>query len=187
VNWLSIFGIAVGLAMDALAVAIAAGLVIPQLTSRHVFRLAFHFALFQFMMPIIGWSIGRTVSELISAYDHWIAFGLLMFIGGKMLLEATGDHQPKARGDPTRGWLLLTLSFATSIDALAVGLSMAFLRVSVWMPSVVIGVVTAILTAIGIRFGSRIGRRFSVMAEIAGGIVLVAIGVRILVSHLAGG
>ncbi len=186
-NWLSVLGIALGLAMDALAVAVAAGLVIPKLTHRHVFRMAFHFALFQFMMPVIGWSIGRTVSNLISAYDHWVAFGLLALIGCKMLWEAVANHQKESRGDPTRGWLLVTLSIATSIDALAVGLSMAFLGVSVWAPSGVIGVVTAILTTIGISFGSRIGRRFSMMAEIAGGIVLIAIGIRILVLHFAVG
>lgn len=186
-NWLSIFGIAVGLAMDALAVAIAAGLTIPRLTGRHVFRLAFHFALFQFMMPILGWSIGRTISNFISAYDHWAAFGLLTVIGGKMLWEAATNHQPEKRGDPTRGWMLFTLSVATSIDALAVGLSMAFLRVTIWAPSAVIGLVTAVLTSVGICFGSRMGRRFGMLAEVAGGIVLIGIGLRILVSHLIGG
>ncbi len=186
-NWLSILGIAVGLALDALAVAIAAGLVIPRLTGRHVFRMAFHFALFQFLMPVIGWFVGRTLSGLVRAFDHWVAFGLLAVIGGKMLWEASSNHGVGNRGDPTRGWLLVTLSIATSIDALAVGLSLAFLDVSVWTPSVVIGLVTAVLTGIGIRFGSRIGRRFGVLAEIAGGVVLIAIGLRILASHLSAG
>ena len=186
-NWLSILGIAVGLALDALAVAIAAGLIIPRLTGRHVFRLAFHFAFFQFMMPVLGWFVGRTVSGLISAFDHWVAFGLLVAIGGKMLWEASTSHMLENRGDPTRGWLLVTLSVATSIDALAVGLSLAFLNVPVWTPSVVIGLVTAVLTGAGIRFGSRIGHRFGVLAEVAGGIVLIAIGLRILVLHLTAG
>ncbi len=184
-NWVSILGIAVGLALDALAVAIAAGLTIPRLTGRHVFRLSFHFALFQFMMPVVGWFTGRTVSRLISAYDHWIAFGLLAAIGGKMLWEASNHYRIENRGDPTRGWLLVTLSVATSIDALAVGLSLAFLDVQIWTPSVVIGLVTALLTGAGIRFGSRIGRRCGVVAEVAGGIVLIAIGIRILLSHLS--
>ncbi len=140
---LTIFGIAVGLAMDAVAVAVGAGLVIPRLTPRHVFRMAFHFALFQFMMPIIGWSAGQTVSRYISAYDHWIAFGLLTFIGGKMFCEAFSSHPEEARSDPTRGWRLFMLSIATSIDALAVGVGMAFLRISILVPSVVIGLVTA--------------------------------------------
>ncbi len=186
-NWLTILGIAIGLAMDALAVAVATGLVIRQLTGRHVFRMAFHFALFQFMMPVIGWFLGQTISGYISTYDHWIAFGLLTFIGGKMLWEAFSDQPRGERGDPTRGWQLLTLSIATSIDALAVGLSMAFLRVSIWMPSVVIGLVTATLTTIGICFAGRMGRRFGAWADIAGGVVLIAIGLRILVSHLFAG
>ena len=181
-SWLSIFGIAVGLALDALAVSIAAGLAVPRLTGRHVFRLAFHFALFQFMMPILGWTIGRTISNFVSAYDHWAAFGLLTVIGGKMLWEAAANRQPENRSDPTRGWTLLTLCVATSVDALAVGLSMAFLRVTIWAPSVVIGLVTAVLTSVGICFGSRIGRRFGRLAEVAGGIILIGIGLRILAS-----
>jgi putative Mn2+ efflux pump MntP len=184
-SWFNTLGIAVGLAMDALAVAIAAGLIIPRLTNRHIFRLAFHFALFQLMMPIIGWSIGRTVSSLMGSYDHWVAFGLLAAIGGKMLWEAATNRPAEDRGDPTRGWKLITLSIATSVDALAVGLSLAFLQASIWTPSAVIGLVTAGLTAIGMRFGNRIGRRFGTLAEVVGGVVLIGIGVRILISHLA--
>lgn len=182
----AIFGLAVGLAMDAFAVSIAAGLIIPLLTYRHVFRLAFHFGLFQFLMPVVGWLAGRTIATYIGAYDHWIAFAVLIFIGGKMLWEAAyGDDKERARQDPTRGLLLVTLSIATSLDALAVGLSMAFLNVSVWMPSIVIGLVAGILTMLGLKFGSRIGGKFGTVAETIGGVVLVAIGLRILVSHLA--
>jgi manganese efflux pump family protein len=184
---LTILGIAVGLAMDAVAVAVGVGLVIPRLTARHVFRMAFHFALFQFMMPIIGWYAGRTVSRYISAYDHWIAFGLLAFIGGKMLWEAFAKHPEDERKDPTRGWRLFMLSIATSIDALAVGVGMAFLRISIWMPSAVIGLVTATLTTIGICFSGRLGRRFGMWADLSGGAVLIIIGLRILISHLAAG
>jgi len=186
-HWLNIFGIAVALAMDALAVSIAAGVIIPQLNYRHVFRLAFHFGLFQFMMPVIGWFAGRTVSIYISSYDHWIAFALLTIIGIKMLWESQGAHEPQKRGDPTRGMLLLMLSLGTSIDALAVGLSMAFLQVSIWTPSIIIGLVAATFTALGICFGSRIGRRFGKVAEVVGGLILLGIGVRILISHLTGG
>ena len=176
---------AVGLAMDAFAVAIAAGLSLPRLTRRHVFRLAWHFGLFQFLMPVVGWLAGTTVSHYIAAWDHWIAFALLSVIGGKMLYEATPGRQKKVRSDPTRGLMLVTLSVATSIDALAVGLSMALLNVSIWVPSVVIGIVAGVLTMIGIQFGGRLGRRWQWRAEVTGGIVLVLIGVRILISHLA--
>ena len=184
-SW-SIIGIAIGLAMDAFAVSVAAGLIIPALTYRHIFRLAFHFGLFQFLMPIVGWLAGRTISEYIHGYDHWIAFGLLTFIGGKMLREAFRPEHERSKADPTRGLLLVTLSIATSLDALAVGLSMAFLQISVWMPSVVIGLVAGTLTALGIAFGNRISGRFGRLAEILGGLVLVGIGLQTLVSHLRG-
>lgn len=185
-SWLSIFGIAIGLAMDAFAVSIAAGLMIPRLTYRHVFRLAFHFGLFQFMMPIVGWLAGRTIANYIHGFDHWIAFGLLTSIGGKMLWEAHKQAEDRNNADPTRGLTLLTLSIATSIDALAVGLSMAFLNVSVLTPSIIIGLVAATLTAVGIIFGSRLGERFSRVAERLGGIVLIGIGAHTLISHMGG-
>ena len=170
--------------MDALAVAIAAGISIRQLNHGHVFRLALYFGFFQFMMPVIGWLAGRTVESYITTYDHWVAFGLLVFLGGKMLWQAAHLDAETPRGDPTRGWLLLTLSLATSIDALAVGLSLAFLRVSIWTPSIVIGVVCAILTALGVRFGGVFGPRFGRWAEACGGLVLIGIGLKILISHL---
>jgi putative Mn2+ efflux pump MntP len=179
-------GVALGLAMDALAVSVAAGLSISRLTHRHVFRMTFHFGLFQFGMPVLGWLAGRTVVGSIGGYDQWLAFGLLTLLGGKMLWESRGSHESRDRGDPTRGWRLVTLSIATSVDALAVGLSMAFLRVSIWTPSLVIGLVTAALTAVGICFGSRLGRRFGKWAERVGGLVLIGIGAQILISHVAG-
>ena len=184
--WLNILGIAVGLAMDAFVVSIAAGLTIRHLTGRHVFRLAWHFGFFQFMMPILGWLAGTTVSSYISAYDHWMAFGLLIFIGGKMLHQAFSGSEEQTRGDPTRGLMLVTLSVATSIDALAVGLSLAFLRVSIWIPSVVIGFVAGALTTVGILFGSRLGGRWQRGAEMVGGVILILIGLRIVVSHVQG-
>lgn len=168
--------------MDAFAVSIVAGLTVERLTGRHVFRLAFHFGLFQFMMPVLGWLAGRSVAGYIDAYDHWVAFALLVFIGGKMLWEARSPIPARGRRDPTRGWTLVALSTATSIDALAVGLSMAFLGVAIWLPSVVIGLVAGVMTLIGIRFGSRIGPSRGRWAELLGGLILIAIGARILIS-----
>lgn len=187
ISWLSTVGLAVGLAMDAFAVSVAAGLSLKTVTHRHVFRLAFHFGLFQFMMPIIGWLAGSTLAAQISGIDHWLAFGLLGFVGGKMLWEARGEKSAKDGGDPTRGLKLVTLSVATSIDALAVGMSMAFVGVSVWLPSVVIGVITAALSAIGVLFGGRIGSRWGRWAEAVGGVVLILIGLKIAVEHVLGG
>ena len=169
--------------MDAFAVSIATGLGLEKVTPRHTFRLAFHFGLFQFLMPIIGWFAGSYLAGNIERYDHWIAFSLLCFVGGKMLWESGQVKENRTTADPTRGVMLMTLSLATSIDALAVGLSMAFLGVSVWMPSIVIGVITAILSTVGILFGGRIGNRWSHWAEMAGGVVLILIGLKILLSH----
>ena len=179
-SWLALLGLSVGLAMDAFAVAVAAGMAVDAVTPRHVFRLGFHFGLFQFMMPIVGWLAGEQLAASISGYDHWVAFALLDYVGGKMLWEARGKKNAEGNSDPTRGLRLLTLSVATSIDALAVGMSMAFMGVSVWFPSVVIGVVTATLTAVGITFGGRIGSRWGRWAEVAGGIVLILIGFKVL-------
>ena len=176
--------IAIVLAMDAFAVAIVAGLTIERLTHGHVFRLAFHFGLFQFMMPVIGWLAGRMMADYLQAWDHWIAFILLVAVGGKMLWEAGFCEGQRQRKDPTRGLTLILLSVATSIDALAIGVTMAFLGVSIWLPSVIIGLVAGGMTVTGIRFGSRFGKKFSGWAELLGGVVLIGIGLRILVSHL---
>ncbi|MEI8371769.1 MAG: manganese efflux pump MntP family protein [Planctomycetota bacterium] len=183
-DYLTTLGIAVGLAMDAFAVSIVAGLNMPRITLRHVFRIAFHFGLFQFIMPVLGWVAGKEMASRIGVFDHWIAFALLAFVGGKMLREAWGEHETESRADPTRGMMLITLSVATSIDALAVGISFALLHVTIWLPSVVIGIVTCVLSAIGMTCGSRFGARWGRLAEAAGGCVLLFIGGKILVSHL---
>ena len=179
-SWLNLMGIAVGLAMDAFAVSIAAGLAVASVTPRHVFRISFHFGLFQFMMPIVGWLAGGQLAAYAGEYNRWVAFGLLVYVGGRMLWEARSGVKAENDRDPTRGLMLVTLSIATSLDALAVGMSMAFLRVSVWIPAVVIGIITAALSALGITFGGRIGPRWEHWAEAAGGIVLIAIGLKVL-------
>jgi len=185
-SWLNLLGIAIGLAMDALAVSIAVGLVLETVTPRHTFRMAFHFGLFQAMMPVLGWLAGRELVLVIRAYDHWVAFGLLAVVGGKMLWEACTEPEPTGGADPTRGLMLVTLSLATSIDALAVGVSMGLMEVSIWVPAAVIGVVAAVLSALGIRFGARLGRAVGRWAEAGGGCVLLLIGLRILITHLRG-
>lgn len=182
--FLTLLGIAIGLAMDAFAVALGAGLTLERADARSTIRLAWHFGLFQALMPILGWLAGLTVAKWISPFDHWIAFGLLTFIGGKMIYEALHDDEDAARADPTKGWTLVILSVATSIDALAVGLSLAFLRISIWYPAVVIGIVAALFTAVGMQIGKRVGALFGRRVEIIGGLVLVGIGVKVLVDHL---
>jgi len=184
-GWLNVLSIAVGLSMDAFAVAVAAGLAVKNVTPRHVFRIGFHFGLFQFLMPVLGWAAGLQLADVLGAYDHWLAFLLLGGVGGKMLWESfrrNGESEPKS--DPTRGLMLVTLSVATSLDALAVGVSMALLKVSVWQPSMVIGIVAAALSTLGILLGGsgRIGARGKHWAEAAGGIILILIGLRVLMS-----
>ena len=182
-NWITVLGISLGLAMDAFAVSIASGLRLGHATPRQVFRLSFHFGLFQFLMPVIGWHIGQQVVSVIDSFDHWIAFGLLSLIGGRMVWEASREEKSTAKADPTRGMSLVTLSVATSVDALVAGVGLAFLRESIWLTSMTIGIVTAALTGFGITFGSRWGSRWGHWAEFMGGGVLILIGLRIVVAH----
>lgn len=178
--------IALGLALDAFAVAIGTSLALRAVSGRQVFRLAYHFGLFQFLMPVIGWAAGRGVRPWIESWDHWVAFGLLAFVGLKAIGAALrGGPAEAVRADPTRGLSLVLLSVATSLDALAVGLSFAMLGVDIWYPAVVIGCITAGLTTAGMALGGRLGSRFGRRVEAAGGLVLIAIGVKILVQHLA--
>lgn len=191
---LTVVGIAVGLAMDAFAVAIAASVSLRTVSGRQYFRLSFHFGFFQFMMPLAGWLLGTGFASYMADYDHWVAFGLLGFIGGKMIHGALGgageksaepvSGPPRRLDDPTRGWSLVMLSVATSIDALAVGVSFAMLDHRVFLPCVAIGVITAAITWLGMRIGGRLGVRFGHRMEIVGGLILVGIGARILVQHL---
>jgi manganese efflux pump family protein len=184
-DWASLLALACALAMDALAVAIVTGLTLDRLTKRHVFRMAFHFGLFQALMPLIGWTAGNAVHRYISEFDHWIAFGLLAFIGGKMLWESMRkDAETKPADDPTSGWSLILLSVATSMDALAVGLSLAILGSSIIIPSIVIGIVAAAFTATGMLLGRQIGSLWGKRVEAVGGVILVSIGVKILIGHL---
>ena len=177
-NWIYLLGIALGLAMDALAVALAAGVKIPQLTPRHVFRLGFHFGLFQFLMPVAGWLVGMRLAAPLGGYDRKIAGLLLLAVGGKMLWEAC-RHTSEMRPDPTRGLTLIALSVATSLDALAVGLSMALLKVNVLGLSLVIGLVAGTLASVGVVVGNRVGQRWGRLAEVLGGAILLCLALQI--------
>lgn len=170
--------------MDAFAVALTAGVLLHPVSKRQLFRLAFHFGLFQGLMPIIGWLAGRTVQSLITAYDHWIAFGLLSFVGGKMIFEAFSEEDAKEKTDPTKGVTMVLLSVATSIDALAVGLSLAVIGVTIWMPALVIGITASLMTVAGMLLGGKIGSIWGKRVEIFGGLLLIGIGIKILAEHL---
>jgi putative Mn2+ efflux pump MntP len=183
---ITLTGLALALAMDAFAVALGTGAVLSRLTGRHLFRLGFHFGLFQALMPVIGWLAGLTIMQWVEAWDHWIAFSLLAIIGGRMIYEAFSDEEKTDDRDPTKGLSLVLLSIATSIDALAVGFSLSVIGVSIWMPALVIGLVAGVLTIAGMLLGGRIGNRWGSRVEIFGGLVLISIGIKILIEHLSG-
>jgi putative Mn2+ efflux pump MntP len=178
--------IALALAVDAFAVALASGVSLCQVSGRQTFRLAFHFGLFQAMMNIIGWAAGLTVRTLLQSIDHWLAFGLLVLVAAKMIKDAISGREEEAKKvDPTKGYTLVMLSVATSIDSLAVGLSFSVLNVSIWMPAAIIGIIATVLTIIGLKLGCLLGSasRIGARAEIIGGLVLVGIGFNILHQH----
>jgi len=188
-SFVSIFLIAIGLGMDAFSVAVGTGFTAKRVDPGQLLRLSAGFGLFQFMMPILGWTAGRTVADLISRYDHWVAFALLAGVGAKMIFDsirANDDEtgrQPET-SDPTKGLSLLVLSVATSIDAFAVGLSFALLDVSVMAASIIIGIVAFAMTAGGIFLGAHAGNKLGNKAGILGGLILIAIGLRILLKDL---
>lgn len=182
----NIIAIAVALAMDAFAVAIAAGIKLGSVDWRQNFRLAWHFGFFQAAMPVIGWAAGLTIRQQIERYDHWVAFILLVFVSQGMLREAfkkeEGTNTPK---DPTKGATMVMLSLATSLDALAVGLSLSMINISIWAPSLIIGIVAAVFTTIGLHLGKRVSKAAKIRryADIIGALVLLAIGINILREH----
>ncbi len=181
---ITIIAIAFGLAMDAFAVSITSGITIKNLKINNALKIAVFFGLFQAIMPLVGWLAGLSLRGFISEIDHWIAFGLLSFIGCKMIYESITVQSSKKEINPLNVYVLLVLAVATSIDALAVGVSFAFLKVSIVTPVIAIGTITFILSFFGVFVGNRIGHFFENKIEIAGGLVLIGIGVKILIEHL---
>ena len=153
-------------------------------TGGAVFRLSFHFGLFQFLMPLVGWMMGIGFVSYVKAVDHWIAMLLLAVVGGRMIQEGLEPADDVSSGDPSRGMTMVMLSVATSIDALAVGLTLSMLEVNIWYPAAVIGIITAAMSFLAIRLGTRLGVLFGKRMTVAGGVILILIGGRILVSHL---
>jgi manganese efflux pump family protein len=182
---ISILVIAFGLSADCFAVAFGSSVSRKNYPIRQFLRLAISFGLFQAFMTFLGWLAGNTIIKYISTYDHWVAFGLLAFVGGRMVWESVHDDETHEKtNDFTRWWLLLTLSIATSLDALAVGLSFAFLNVNIAAASLTIGLVAFAITILGAFLGKRLGAVVGKRAELAGGIILIIIGIRILLEHL---
>jgi manganese efflux pump family protein len=176
--------IALGLAMDAFAVCLGAGTTQHINGPRPVFRLAFHFGLFQAIMPILGWLVGSTINQWIAPFDHWVAFALLAFVGVRMIRSGLQAEDDTETIDPSRGATLILLAVATSIDAFAVGLSLAVLNVGIIYPAVIIGLVAAGMSLLGIFLGSRLGKAFGKRMEVVGGLILILIGARVVISHM---
>lgn len=182
--------LAVALAMDAFAVAVTSGVQLRCISAAQTVRMAGTFGLFQFAMPVVGWFLGASVEKYIHTYDHWVAFVLLCIVGARMLKEAWDNRGNcsvcEADSDPTKGTSLFFLGFATSIDALAVGLSFAILGQGVWFPAAVIGIVCFVITAAGLHLGQAVCSltgNWTNRANAVGGLVLVAIGANILREH----
>lgn len=187
-NNIEIFLIAIGLAMDCLAVSIASGIIIKKIEWRTMLTMAFFFGLFQAAMPFIGWLFASRFSHLIESVDHWIAFLLLLFLGGKMIIESFKKEDCKKDFNPASLKVVLALAIATSIDALAVGVSFAFLGMNtvdtILMPISIIGLVSFLMSLCGLLFGIFFGCRHNMRVELWGGLILIIIGCKILIEHL---
>jgi len=188
-SYITIFILSIGLAMDAFVVSISYGCAPKKTSARDMFIIAFFFGFFQAAMPIIGWHLGKFFEDLIQDYDHWIAFGLLSYIGIKMIIEGlkgndTNNGNKISENHTLDMKRLFILAIATSIDALAVGLSLSILGYAIIIPAIIIGLVTFGCSLIGVRAGIRLRAILGKKAEIFGGIVLIAIGIKILVEHI---
>ncbi len=181
-GFIELFILAVGLSMDAFAVSICKGLSVQRLRPRHALICGAYFGGFQALMPLIGWLLGRQFEELIKSIDHWIAFGLLVLIGANMIRESFGKEEEL--NDSFSFKTMLPLAIATSIDALAVGVTFAFLEVQIVPAISLIGVTTFAISAAGVKIGNVFGAKYKSKAELAGGIILILLGIKILIEHL---
>jgi len=184
VGSITIIIIAVGLAMDAFVVSIVSGGAYRQLHLKHALRMALFFGGFQAVMPLIGSLAGLTLRDYIAFCDHWIAFGLLAAVGGKMIYESFKIGSEGKNSDPSNLLVVLVLSVATSIDALAVGITLSLLSGSILVAASIIGLITFVLSYLGVQIGKRFGHFFESKIEALGGVILVAIGIKILLEHL---
>jgi len=181
---LTVVLLAIGLSFDSFAVSVCSGLSLPHINIFQAAKIAFFLALFQALMPLMGWLVGNSIKPLIEPVDHWIAFGLLSLIGGKMILESFSNSATREIKNPLNIRVILMLSLATSIDALAVGFSFATMLDKILIAVIIIGAITFIASMLGILLGKKTGPRISRYAEILGGLILIFIGTRILIEHM---
>jgi manganese efflux pump family protein len=183
-DFLTLLLIAIGLNFDSFAVSITTGMVASHIRFWQATRIALIFALFQAFMPVAGWFVGSQVRDLVMAYDHWLAFGLLALIGVKMIIEALKKEDGKKTTDPFKTSVVIGMAVATSIDALIIGVSFAFINVNIIAAAGLIGFLTYLVAMLGMLFGKNAGRWFGRKMEIIGGIILIGIGIKILFEHL---
>lgn len=181
---LSFVLLGVSLSMDALAVAISAGICNSCMRKRDAVKIALYFGGFQALMPVLGWLLGSTVAEYISAFDHWVAFALLDFIGAKMIFDALHQKEGEPRANLLSNKVLLTMAVATSIDALAVGITLGLVDAPIALGASIIGATTFLISFAGAIFGCKLGTAFEKKATIIGGLVLIGLGIKILLEHL---
>ncbi len=184
-DFITLLGIGIALSMDAFSVSICKGLATKKFSFRTAVICGIWFGGFQALMPVIGYFLGAQFEHLIVAIDHWIAFGLLFLIGANMIREALSDNGTDQPDSTTNFRTMFLLAVATSIDALAVGVSFAFLQVNIWIPVLMIGVTTFIFSFSGVAIGNFFGSRYSKPAEITGGVILILLGSKILLEHLS--
>jgi len=182
---LSVIAIAVGLAMDTFAVSIVTGAAYKQLHIRHTLRMAGFFGGFQAFMPLVGYLAGLTVRQYVSNYDHWIAFGILAAVGLKMIYESFKIKEERKTPNPANLAVVLVLAVATSIDALAVGITLSLITQAITLAVIIIGAVTFSLSFAGVYIGKKFGHFFEGGIEIIGGLVLIALGIKIVIQHVA--
>lgn len=183
-EYLTIALISIGLAMDAMTVSLGIGTAGQIASLRGKIRLAAHFGIFQSGMTALGWLIGGSIIQYVEAFDHWIAFILLAYVGSNLIRSGLSEERQAFKQDPSTGRVLVILSFATSIDAFAVGLSIALIQVPVLLSVLAIGVVSVALSAFGLFAGVKLGEKFGKRMEILGGLILFGIGIRVLITHL---
>ncbi|HEY4788970.1 MAG TPA: manganese efflux pump MntP family protein [Bacteroidales bacterium] len=185
-DFITLIFISIGLSVDSFAVSVSCGLIMCEITFWKATRIASSLAFFQALMPLVGWVIGKRIENLVVSFDHWLAFGLLTLIGGKMIMESLKKEENTKRPNPLDPKMLLGMSLATSIDALIVGVTFAlsYKNINLYLSTFILGFTTFFFSMLGILFGKKTGMKFGKKMEILGGIILFLIGLKILIEHM---
>lgn len=183
-NLLSLTLIGVGLSIDSLAASITTGACSKNIRLKHVLKVAAFMAFFQGLMPLVGWLIGSTFKSIIEDYDHWVAFILLLGIGGKLIYDGIKNSAEEVKANPTKNMLLAGMALATSIDAMILGIGFGLIEINIWLAMLIIGSTTFLFSSVGVFVGEKLGNKINKGIEIFGGIVLIGLGLKILLEHI---